>query len=181
MSWWGLIRYIEEDTDETVERVEYTIYDKDGDWAGVATDIVDGLETDIEIQMQYSEIDATSRGRMSSIDLSETDLIIFSYVMSELAKLGRKDQIADNFRTVLSNMKIGSKILFIDNLHPIFIKYFQSCKLISGLNQRNDDDASVNCDFSDMRGTFATLSGALDWTPRTELRSVSKLIVRTRL
>lgn len=118
---------------------------------------------------------------MARIDLSETDLVIFSYVMSELAKLGRKDQIAENFRTVLGNLKIGSKILFIDNLHPIFIKYFQSCKLINGLTQRNDNDTSVICDFSDFRETFKILSEALDWTPRTELRSVSKLIVRTRL
>lgn len=57
----GLIRYLEEDADEAVERIEYTIYDKDGDWAEVATDIVDALETDIDVQIQYSEIDAASR------------------------------------------------------------------------------------------------------------------------
>ena len=76
-------------------------------------------------------------------------------------------------------MKIGSKILFIDNLHPIFIRYFQSCKLVTGLNQRNDDDSPITCDFSNYEPTFETLARALDWTPRTELRSVSKLIVRT--
>ena len=116
---------------------------------------------------------------MARVDLSDVDLVIFSYVMSELAKLGRKDQIAENFRTVLGTMKLGAKILSIDNLHPIFIKYFQSCKLVPGLNQKNDDDTPVRCDFSRPKDTFKTLSATLDWTPRTDLRSVSKLIVRT--
>jgi Putative SAM-dependent methyltransferase len=176
----GLVRYLEE-ANEPVENINYIIYDKDGDWNDVATGIVNALKTDIVIQMGYEEVDASSRARMAGIDLSKADLVIFSYVMSELAKLDRKDQIAQNFRATLGNMKVNSKILFIDSLHPIFIKYFQSCKLVSGLNQRNDDDTPVNCDFSDMNGTFETLSEALEWVPRTELRSVSKLIVRTSM
>lgn len=175
----GLVRYLEQEgVGEPVETIDFTTYDKDGDWAEVATEIVNGLETDIGVTIRYKEVDAASRNRMGRIDLSNIDLVIFSYVMSELAKLGRKDQIADNFREVLGKMKIGAKILFIDNLHPIFIKYFQSCKLVRGLMQRNDDDSPVDCDFSDMTGTFKSLSEALDWTPRTELRSVSKMIVR---
>ena len=176
----GLIRYIEEAA-EPVESVEYVIYDKDGDWKDVAQKVVDSLETDIHIELLYEEVDAVSRGRMTQIDLSETDMVIFSYIMSELARLGRKDQIVENFRAVLGTMTVNAKILFIDNLHPIFIKYFQSCKLVSGLNQKNDDDAPVNCDFADMTGTFSILSQALEWVPRTDLRSVSKLIVRTNL
>jgi len=173
------VRYLEEVGSEPAKTIEYTIYDKDGDWKDVAADVVNALETDIDVEMVYEEVDAASRNRMSCIDLSNVDLVIFSYVMSELAKLGRKDQIAENFRTTLAGMKIGSKILFIDNLHPIFIKYFQSCKLVTGLNQKNDDDAPVMCDFSDLKPTFKVMSDTLDWTPRTELRSVSKLIVRT--
>ena len=176
----GLIQYLEEeDAGEQVANVDYIVYDKDGAWAGVATDIVDSLDTDIEIAISYIETDFASRKRMAEIDLSNSDMVVFCYVMSELAKLGRKDQIAENFRSVLEEMKIGSKMLFIDNLHPIFIKYFQSCKLVTGLMQRNDDDP-VECELSELEGTFEFLSHALDWVPRTELRSLSKLIVRTR-
>lgn len=178
----GLVRYLEDEgAGEAVEKIDYVIYDKDGEWAEAAISIISSLETDIEVDIRYEEVDAASRSRMAAIDLSDTDMIIFSYIMSELAKVGRKDQIAENFRSTLGNMKLNSKILFIDNLHPMFIEYFRSCKFVRGLTQKNDDDAPVNCDFSDMSGTFKVLSEALDWTPRTELRSVSKLIVRTRL
>lgn len=176
----GLIRYIEE-AGEVVECIDYTIFDKDGDWNEVAGIVVGGLNTDIHIELRYAEVDVSSKTRMLNIDLSDTDMVIFSYIMSELAMLGRKDQIIENFRDVLRKMKLDAKILFIDNLHPIFIKYFLSCKLVHGLKQKNDDDKPINCDFGKMNGIFQTISDALDWIPRTELRSVSKLIVRTNL
>jgi hypothetical protein len=174
----GLVRYLE-GAAEPVRRIRYTIYDKDGDWAKVAGDIVHALTTDIKIEMCYESVDATSRNGMAAIDLSETDMVIFSYIMSELARVGRSDQIVTNFRHVLGNLPLNSKILFIDNLHPIFIEFFQSCKLVRGLKQKNDDADAVNCDFAVSQGIFGELSRSLEWEPRTDLRSVSKLIVRT--
>lgn len=174
----GLVRYLE-GADEPVRRIHYTIYDKDGDWAKVAGDIVDALTTDIEIEMCYESVDATSRNRMAAIDLSETDMVIFSYIMSELARVERSDQIETNFRDVLGNLPLNSKILFIDNLHRIFINFFQSCKFVRGLIQKNDNADAVNCDFGASQGIFGELCKSLEWEPRTDLRSVSKLIVRT--
>lgn len=178
----GLVRYLEdEDAEEQVEKIEYTVFDKDGDWADVAFGVVESLATDIEIQICYENVDASSRARMAEIDLSQVDLVVFSYLMSELARVGRKDQIAENFRSVLANLRLNSKVLFIDNLHPIFIDYFRSCKAVSGLIEVNDDGEPVICNFSQGSETYQTLSKLLDWVPRTELRSVSKLVVRTRV
>ncbi len=116
---------------------------------------------------------------MATVDLSDSDLVIFSYVMSELARLEVADQIVVNFKSVLGRMKLNSKILFIDNKHPIFIRYFQSCKQVSGLTQSNDDGDQIICDFPQIEKTFKELAQLLEWTPRTTLNSVSKLIVRT--
>lgn len=178
----GLVRYLEDRReDELVERIEYAVYDKDGDWTEVATNVIRSLETDISVEAIYEEVDAGSRSRMEQIDLSEVDMVIFSYVMSELAKVGRKDQIIENFRSVLNNLSVGAKILFLDNKHKMFIDFFRSCKLVAGLREKNDDGEAVTCDFSEMTGTFALIADALDWSPRTELNSVSKLVVRTNL
>jgi hypothetical protein len=178
----GLVRYLESaQADELVEQIDYTVYDKDGEWSGVATSVVEDLDTDIAINVCYEDVDAISRKRMTQIDLSAVDMVIFSYIMSELAKLGRKDQIVENFRTVLAGLPVGSKILFLDNKHRIFIDFFQSCKLVTGLKQKNDDGDQVVCDFPALIGTFDIISRGLDWLPRTDLNSVSKLIVRTNL
>jgi hypothetical protein len=176
----GLLRYIEE-ADEPVENIDYVVYDKDGDWTDVAQNVVDALDTDINIETRYEEADAASRVRMTQIDLSKTDMVIFSYIMSELAKLGRKDQIVENFRTVLGKMKVNGKILFIDNKHKIFIDYFRSCKLVSGLREKNDNGDAVTFELPELAGTFDAVARALDWQPRTDLNSVSKLIVRTNM
>lgn len=176
----GLIRYLQDPASgEDVKKVRYAVYDKDGDWEEVADDVTSSLNTDIEIEVGYNSVDASSQKKMGEIDLSDVDLVIFSYIMSELAKLEKRDNIADNFRNLLSTMSVNSKILFIDNLHPIFIEYFRSCKLVRGLLQKSDDGDPVDCDLPDFTGTFDALAKALDWRPRTDLRSVSKLIVRT--
>ncbi|NIJ07714.1 hypothetical protein FHS31_001310 [Sphingomonas vulcanisoli] len=178
----GLIRYLEDEAaGEPVTAIEYIVYDKDGDWDEVATKIAAAINTEIEITTRYEATDAASRTKMSAVDLSNTDLVICSYIMSELARLEVADRIADNFRAALGRMKLGSKIVFIDNMHPIVIKYFQSCKLVSGLTQRNDDGDPIVCNFPKMTGTFEQLSQLLEWVPRTDLRSVSKLIVRTNM
>lgn len=151
----GLVRYLESDAaDEPVQSITYVVFDKDGQWAETATGIIESLDTDIAVEVRYEEVDAASRRRMAEIDLSQTDLVVLSYIMSELTKVGRKDQIAENFRNTFRTMKLNSKILFIDNLHPIFIDYFRSCKLVTGLIQKNDDGNPVVCDFGEMPATF---------------------------
>ena len=75
----GLVRFLEgANVPESVERIRYTIYDKDGDWADVETDIVESLDTYINIEICYEEVNAVSRKRMASIELSGADMVIFS-------------------------------------------------------------------------------------------------------
>jgi hypothetical protein len=58
----GLIRYLEDEANgEIVQRVSCMVYDKDGDWEEVASNVVDAVNTDIEVNIAYSEVDAASR------------------------------------------------------------------------------------------------------------------------
>ena len=176
----GLIRYLESpESGESVNAVHYSVYDKDGEWEDVARDVVSSIQTEIEIDVNYLTVDASSRREMANIDLSKADLVMFSYFMSELAKLESRDRISENFRGTLSGMKVGSKILFIDNKHKIFTDFFRSCKLVRGLIEKSDNGDPVDCRFPAYSGVFDSLAKSLDWQPRTNLSSVSKLIVRT--
>ncbi len=74
----GLVRYLEEEgVGEPVEAIDYVIYDKDGEWEGVATYIARNLETDIDVTIRYDEVDAASWQRMAGIDLSKAEAIIY--------------------------------------------------------------------------------------------------------
>lgn len=179
----GLVHYLEDsELGEAVNSVQYTVYDKDSDWREAAEQVAATLRGKIEVRIVYEELDFSEKYKMSKLDLSDVDLIFFSYVMSELATLTVKYQIRDNFLVALSSLKLGSKILFIDNLHPLFIKYFESCKKIVGLKEVNDDGSQVNFNIDNLIGVFDIISKNHQfWTPRTNLKSVSKLIVRMKI
>jgi hypothetical protein len=178
----GLIKYLEDPASgEEVDSIRYLVYDKDGDWGDIADDVVTSLRTGISVEAEYHAVDAADQQKMKEIELAEVDLVIFSYIMSELAKLEKRDKISENFKRTLSSMPVMSKILFIDNKHKIFIDYFRQCKLVPGLKQKSDNGDPVEFELPEMTGTFAMLEKALDWRPRTDLNSVSKLIIRTNL
>jgi hypothetical protein len=178
----GLIKYLEDPASgEAVDSIRFVVYDKDGDWGDIADDVVASLRTEISVEVEYYAVDAADQRKMKEINLADVDLVIFSYIMSELAKLEKRDKISENFKHTLSSMPVNSKILFIDNKHKIFIDYFRQCKLVSGLNQKSDNGDSVEFELPAMTGTFGVLEKALDWRPRTDLNSVSKLIIRTNI
>lgn len=175
----GLLHYLDDPRNgENVTDINYVIYDKDGDWEEVAADVLAGVATDINVTLTYQEVDVSNRRLMGAIDLSDIDMVMMSYLMSELCKLSRRDRISENFRNCLSTLSVGAKILFIDNLHSLFIDYFRSCKLVRGLVEKSDSGDRVEFDLPTMTGTFEKFEGKLG-TPRTDLKSVSKLIVRT--
>jgi len=178
----GLLKYLnEEGVGEPVERISYWVADKDGEWAGIAEVILEHLDTEIEIGMDYRQLDVADPKAMESIELGGIDMVIMSYVMSELCMLEARQQIAMNFRSTLAGLSAGSKILFLDSKHPLFINYFRSCKQVEGLEERNDDGNSVCFDLPQFPPTHALFQDQLDSTPRTELNAVSKLIVKANV
>jgi hypothetical protein len=174
----GLVQYLDEQGDEPVERINYYVGDKDSEWAECARLVAMNITTDIEIELNYKRLDVINEEDMSKVDLSGTCLVILSYLMSELSKLDRREIIVQNFRTVLKDMQPGSKILFLDNKHRMFIEFFQSCKLVEGLRQRNDDGDPIEFDLPDFPKVFKKFREELGKEPRTELNAVSKLIVK---
>jgi len=173
----GLVRYLE-DAGEPVQRIRYRVYDKDGEWEEIARNIVAALASEIMIDIDYFPVDVSSKEAMAAVDLSTTDLLMFSYVMSELAKIETAGQISKNFQQIISLMPKNSKIFFQDNLHPIFIRYFESCLHKTSFRQFNDNGDTVDFAFPDNPEIFEIISNNTEWNPRTELKSVSKFFIR---
>ena len=78
----GLVRFLEGDEGEEVSEIRYTVYDKDGEWADVASHVIEHMDTEINIEINYVETDVVSRKAMGSVDLSRADMVIVSYIMS---------------------------------------------------------------------------------------------------
>lgn len=174
----GLVQYLIKHEDELVKKVDYYVGDKDEEWKECAKLVAKNIDTRIDIDINYRRLDVTDAEAMSGIDLSGTDLVILSYLMSELSRLNGREAIIGNFRGALKAMRLGSKILFLDNKHPMFIEFFQSCKLVEGLRQRNDDGEPVDFELPAFTKSFRKFRKELAKEPRTQLNAVSKLIVK---
>jgi hypothetical protein len=98
--------------------------------------------------------------------------------MPELCALDEKDIIQSNFQRMFGCLASGAKILFIENKHPTFIRYLQSCKLVSGLRQQNDDGEPVDLELPDLTETFEMFDDNLNRSPRMNGNIVSKLITK---
>jgi hypothetical protein len=85
----GLVRYLElPANEEPVTHIDYIVHDKDGAWAESCTRVISGLATDIAVNVRYEETDVSSRRAMASVDLSNTDLVMFTRLIHDGAAIG---------------------------------------------------------------------------------------------
>lgn len=173
----GLIDYLEDTGNgESVTAISYRIFDKDGEWSAAAEEVISAITCSIDVRTTYEQLDFADQTKSATVDVSGANLIIFSYLMSELCALEDSDQIAENFRGILSKMKSGAAMLFIDSRHTQFIQYFQSCRKYLG-RQKNDDGDGVDLPVPTLTPTFQLYRDALGDDPRMDAAVISKWVV----
>ena len=174
----GLLEYLGDETNgETVESISYRVFDKDGAWKDVADLVLAATVSPIEVTMTYEQLDLADGRACAAVDIRAADLIVFSYIMSELCALEANDEIAQNTRVILVPIKSGAAMLFIDSKQPEFIQYFQRCRQFIG-SQRNDDGEGVDLALPELTPTFQAYRDALDREPRMDAAIVSKWLAK---
>ena len=176
----GLLHYLgNEGADEGVTSISYRIYDKDGAWEGTAGKVVRKIVSDIDVDMTYHELDLADSAASAQVDVGDADLIIFSYIMSELCALDAKDIIAKNVNAILGTMKSGATMLFVESKQPEFINYFKLCKGYNG-KEKNDNGGSVDIALPAFSSTFQKYETELNRRPRMSSDSIlSKWYVKS--
>lgn len=168
----GLLNYLGDvEMGETVTSVSYRVYDKDGDWRPVARKVVRHVNSNIEVELAYHELDLADINATALVDIRDADLIVFSYVMSELCALDAKDQIATNVNRILSTMNSGAAMMFVESKQPEFINYFKECKGYYG-KQKNDDDNGIDIELPNFGAKFQKFADELDRPPRMSSGSI---------
>lgn len=174
----GLIEYLCDPTHgEAVTAINYRVFDKDEDWREVAFAVVGAIQSPIDLQVSYELLDLADTQKCNAVDVSNADLVIFSYLMSELCTLGSSDVIAQNLRNMLPALKSGAAMLFIDSKHPKFISFFQSCRQFIG-RQKSDDGEGVDLPLPAFLPMFQHYRDVLDRNPRMDANIVSKWLVK---
>jgi hypothetical protein len=173
----GLLEYLGDAAHgEAVTAIKYRVFDKDAGWREVAIEVAGAAQTSIPTEISYDHLDLADAGKCATIDVSDADLIIFSYLMSELCTLETSDVIAQNLRTMMSQLKAGAAILFIDSLYPKFIQFFHTCRTFIG-RQKNDNGDGVDLPLPSFLPTFQSYRDTFDRNPRMDASVVSKWLV----
>ena len=176
----GLLNYLDGGQEgETVPAVSYRVYDKDSSWKTIAEAVAAQTSTAVHVTIAYHQLDLADEESAKLVDLSDANLVVFSYIMSELCTLDRKDIIAKNVNRILGTMRSGSSMLFVESKVTDFIRYFKSCKGYNG-KEKSDNDDSVNFDLPNWPPTFAKYAAYLERLPRMSSDAiVSKWYVKS--
>lgn len=162
----GLVNYLDEHVEEGVTSINYTVLDKGLEWKRIAKHVIESIESEIAINYSFVEVDFANKDRCAEVDISVADLLIFSYVSSELFSLEAKDEIQQNLNHIFAKLPGGARILFIESKVTKFVKFFKNCKGFNG-KRLNDDDEGVDIDLPELRGIFAIFATITEKQPRS--------------
>jgi hypothetical protein len=168
----GLLNYLDDDNmGENVTSISYRVYDKDVDWKPVARKVVRYKNSDIDVNLSYHKLDLADENTTALIDVGDANLIVFSYIMSELCALDAKDIISTNVNRILSTMSSGTAMMFVESKQPEFINFFKACKGYHG-KRKNDDDNGIDIDLPQFGAKFQKYVDELERTPRMSSGSI---------
>lgn len=178
----GLVMYIlDESNGETVESIKYWVFDKDSEWEHPCQALVDDLSAHIPIKLVYDELDLTNQQDCEAISLEGDDMLILSFVLSELCALDGEKQILEGLRHLYGTIDTGSFIFYNDSDAYSFYNFFNDSKtFVKGFGKASQvsevkKEISFQADFGP---TYKAYSLTFDATPHTTSEALSKLLRR---
>jgi ribosomal protein RSM22 (predicted rRNA methylase) len=176
----GLLAYLNDPRmGEDVVSVDYKIFDLGEEWENIANLVADCVPDDIDVTISFEQLDLLDRAQAQQATLAGHDLVIFSYVISELCAFKNEMPVEDNIRTMLRTLDGGSFVLYLDSESFPFYSTFNSCRaFVSGLRQLEDIGGNTVFDPGEYEGVFERYCEELDRDPRLDGNIVSKLLKR---
>lgn len=173
----GLLQYISDpDAGENVTSITYSVVDHGREWEHVANLVADCVPEGIDVAIGFQQCNLLDRQEVRQIDLSDNDLTIFSYIISELRAFTETAPVVDNIKTVLKTLDRGSFVLYLDSESYPFYSLFNSCRAVARLVQREDIGGNTQFDPGEYTETFERFCDELERDPRLDGNIVSKLL-----
>lgn len=178
----GLLEFLESDeADEQVEKIVYRVLDKDAAWEPVIKKLIAELDTETKVDFKFFECDFTQHDRVRDASFENADLVICSFVMSELCALPNQKVILENFRYLFGTMDVGSAIFYNDSDAYAFYRFFNDAKtFVKGFKQQSEVKAEIDCSDRELGPTYEEMAGSLGVLPRLDSKALSKFVVRER-
>ncbi|AKM06257.1 hypothetical protein [Pelagerythrobacter marensis] len=178
----GLVMYLlDESSGESVESIKYWVLDKDSEWEHPCQALIDDLSNHLPIKLIYDELDLANQKECKAISLEGDDLLILSFVISELCALEDKNEILEGLRHLYGTMDSGSYIFYNDSNAYSFYKFFNDSKtFVKGFGRASQVNEVIEeiAFKEELGGTYSSYSCAYDATPHTTSDALSKFLRR---
>jgi len=130
---------------EPVKTVRLRILDKEPAWEAVCQALAASIMFGITIELEFAEFDATA-AKPGEVDWSVEDIVMMSFFVSEVCCLGDTGTLEAFFSEFLTELPVGSWVLYNDNRDPAFRDFFD--KMVS---KAGGYDVVLSEDAGDMR------------------------------
>ncbi len=178
----GIAKYIlDPASGENVDSMEYWVFDKNGEWENLCQSIVDGVSEFLPVKLEYDSLDLCDRAACNRLSLKGHDMLVLSFVISELCALPNKHDVLEGLRAIYKTLDGGAKIFYNDSSASDFYYFFNESKTyVKGLGKVSQvseviDDISINLNFGATFERFEEFSGV---SPHVNSDALSKLHVR---
>lgn len=179
----GIVKYLlDPQNGENVTSIKYWVFDKDAAWEDTCQALVESLGQYIPVELVFDNLDLCDQKACRKISLEGDDLLILSFVISELCALKNRDDAEESLRSLFKTIDNGSIIFYNDSNASSFYYFFNATrKYVKGMGKVSE--VSEIIDNVEMRlafgPTYLEYSEQFDATPHLTSNALSKLIVRT--
>lgn len=175
----GLVKYLDDPAmGEVVTDISYTLFDKEEEWSGTAEALVDCLATKISVEINFVQADVCDSKKCGTLSLSDFDLIILSFFISEVCALPEKNEVIKSLNHLLSTATKGAAVLYNDSDAYSFYSFF-NCRIWAAKRFKQlvevQETLSVSPDFCGIYEGYIDRSGR---TPHLNSKAVAKFLRR---
>jgi len=179
----GLIKYLlDEESEEQVEKIAYWVFDKNLEWSGVCSMLVNEVSEFLPDELEYRQLNLTVDGASEQVPLGGDDLLILSFMGSELCALEPKNVIFENLRRIYGTLDSGESNFYNDSNASSFYNFFnESRKFVTGIGKRESQTSEIQDEITfaaEFGETYEQYNVEFGSTPHMTSNALSKLIRR---
>jgi hypothetical protein len=138
----GLLQYVLSNDERKTESLTCYLCDREQAWADSWTELGGQLEGDINLYVNFQPLDVTNPSSWAKQrKFLGADLFISCYFASEIARL--EDKTVAFWEELGASIKVGAKIVFIDNNSPMFVEYIQNIAKHCGLTTLDESTVDM--------------------------------------
>jgi len=172
----GLVKFLDDpDSKEKVQEIDFAVFDKEAAWEHVAELVAEKINDKRVTLTSYEGLDLTQVQTCAAADLSAADLVILSFVISEVCCIPGSSAVRTNLAHMLSRLPPGAAVVYNDSNAYSFYSFMNSVAAgVPKLDQVHEFEGMVELKSPDFSGAFEQMIESTGRTPHLNSRAVAK-------